>query len=267
MKSTLVVFAGYLAAEILLEGAVAAAAVLALTVLEFLFILVFRGERHTSLLIEGGVLALIVIAGHYLASAGYSGSELVLLELVLGATLLVSSLIGRPWLSSLMDRFPGLSPGDRSAGTLSMGMGSLFLLHGAFMGAWVAFHGGIDIPMAVLVFAVLYSLMVIHTRGRLKREAVRGMPRLLAVDGYGGVVLESGGRRLGTLEVETGSVALARRLRAEEGVEMHRFLGALETALRSSGCLSVRIVEWEGDPLPLELSGYRQSPAGWTRPL
>ncbi|OPL17872.1 MAG: hypothetical protein AVO35_08315 [Candidatus Aegiribacteria sp. MLS_C] len=266
MKAAILVLAGYLAADIFLEGGVAAAAVIGLSVLEFLFILVFRGERHASLLIEGVVLALVLTAGHFLASAGYPGSEYVLLEFVLGATLLVSALAGRPWLASLMRRFPGFSPEEGRLGSVSKDMGTMFLLHGAFTGAWLVLEGGIDVPVALGSFALLYLLVVIRTRSRLGHETLSGMPRLIVEDERR-AVLVSGGRRLGTLEVEIGRVAIARRFRVGEGVEMHRFLADLEKALRSSGCLSVRIAEWDGDTLPLEISGYIESPAGWTRRL
>lgn len=266
MRSTLLVFAGYIAAEILLGGYAAALAVFLLGLLEYLFFLAIRKEDHPSLIIEGTVLAGIVIGGELLSSAGYSGAEIVLLELVLGAVLLISALLGRPWLASQMRRLAGFSAGRDFAIEASSVMGALFLAHGLLAAAAMLITGSVPVLPAVLVFAILYAAAVLSMRRKQRRRARKSMPGL-SVDPGGKAVLDVGGRKLGTMEIRQAPVSIVSSVEIFEGIEERDFLEQLEEYLRAIGCRALRLSEWSGEDLTLEMSGYRRTGTGWSKPL
>ncbi len=266
MSATLLVLAGYLAADIFLGGYLAAGAVLLLAGGEYLFFLAVRKERHLSLLAEGAVLSAVLLAGERLAAMGYGGGGFVLLELVLGGVLTGSALAGRPWLESQMKRMAGFSAGREFAGEASIAMGLLFLLHGAFAGALMLATGGVPLLPAVLAFLVLYAGAVLYIRRKQRKRAVMSAPRVTVGDD-GRVTLSVSGRKLGSMEIRPGPAAIVTGLELEDGVEAHRLLQAMEHHLKILGCRAVRLPAWNGEELVLEISGYRKTPAGWNKLL
>lgn len=266
MKAALIVLAGYLAAEVFLEGFAAAAAVLALGLAEYIFMLTVRRRNHPSLIAEGAVLAGTSLLGSLLAGAGYPGAEFVLLELVLGGVLLVSTLMGRPWLSALMKRIPMFPMGRDMAGEASLAIGLLFLAHGVLSAAVLIATGSVPVPQAVLAFAMLYAMAILYMRRRMRQRKNKDAPSL--IPGEGDLTrLEQSGRVLGTLRLVVSPAAAADLVCISDGVQPHEFLDALESCLRKSGCRAIQLSSWDGDDLDLEIARYRRSPDGWTKLL
>jgi hypothetical protein len=266
MTPTLLVLAGYLAAEIFLRGYAAAGAVMLLGLGEYSFMLVFRKKNHPSLIVEGAVLAGIGALGVILSGAGYPGAEFVLLELILGGVLVGSTMRGRPWLATLMKRMALFPVGMEFAGDASMVIGTLFILHGTFMGAMLLVSGSIPVPLSMLVFALLYASAVFLMRRRLKGRAGKDMPVLISEE-YDRMSLELAGRRLGSMELDLAPAASVSRIVIPGDVQVHELLDSLEKLLRSRGCRALRITDWTGDGLPLEMNGYTRTPAGWNKML
>lgn len=266
MYPTLVVIAGYLAADIFLDGYTAAFAVFALGLGEFLFLLLFRGTKHTSLILEGAVLASAGIAGDMFAGLGYSGAGYVLLELILAGVLLVSTAIGKPWLASQMKRVAGFSTGREFSGEMSILMGLLFLLHGIILAVLIILTGKVPAIPAVLSFAVLYVLAIFYLRKKQRKRSKRNTPRLLSGD-EGKLILELSGENMGSMVLKPGAVTIVTEVEIAENLQIHKFLETLEGYLRYQGCRAVRFPEWDGDELTLEMSGYSKTPTGWNKIL
>lgn len=266
MYPTLIVIAGYLAADIFLGGYIAALAVFLLGLGEFLFLLICRGNRHPALILEGAVLAAAGLAGDKLAVLGYSGAGYVLLELILAGVLLVSTARGKPWLASQMKRFSGFSAGREFSGEMSTVMGLLFLSHGILLAILIVLLGCVPVLPAILSFAVLYLLSIFHLRKKQRKRSEKNVPRLLKGD-EGKLILELSGERLGSMILKPGAVTIVTEVLIAENREVHEFLQTLERFLKHQGCRAVRFQTWEGDELPLEMSGYRRTPAGWNKIL
>ncbi|NOQ23514.1 MAG: hypothetical protein GQ565_12825 [Candidatus Aegiribacteria sp.] len=266
MYPTLIVIAGYLAADILLDGYTASLAVFALGLGEFLFLLVFRGTKHSSLILEGAVLASAGLAGDMLAGRGYSGTGYVLLELVLAGVLLVSTARGKPWLASRMKRVAGFSAGRDFSGEMSIVMGLLFLAHGILLAILIVLKKSVPVVPAILSFAVLYALAVFYLRKKQQGRNEKYAPRLLSGD-EGKLILELSGQKLGSMVLKPGAVTIVTEVEIAENLQVHEYLETLERYLKYQGCRAVRFPEWEGDELTLEMSGYRKNPAGWNKIL
>jgi len=263
--STLLVLAGYLAAELLLGGTAAALAILALCTGEFLFLLIFRRDRRPSVLIEGGVLAAVSLAGTLLADIGYSGAEYILLESVLGLALLISAAAGKPWLASQMKRFAGLRPSSDRVREMSILMGLLFLAHSMILGIQLAVTGGIPLLPALGSFAVLYIAVFTILRRRARRRFRADAPGLVPLQD-GGWELRRAGDLLAVMQLEPGQIAVADCVELK-GIDAAVFLDTMEDCLRSRGSRVLRFRSWTGDTIPLEMSGYRHSQAGWNKVL
>jgi len=266
MYPTLVVLAGYLAADLFLNGFTAAAAVFSLGLGEFFFLLVFRRSSHPVLILEGAVLAAAGLAGDWLAGLGYTGAGYVLLELTLAGVLLVSTAMGKPWLDSQMKRFSGFSAGGGISGEMSLIMGLLFLVHGAFLTVLTVLKGRVDLLSAILSFILLYFLSIFYLRRKQRTNTVKNAPRLSRTD-EGKLVLELGGSELGKLNLQPGAASVVTEIEISEGCEIHAFLENIERYLKMRGCRALRFPEWEGDELPLEMSGYCRTPTGWNKIL
>ncbi|MCK4506845.1 MAG: hypothetical protein KAW14_14610 [Candidatus Aegiribacteria sp.] len=158
MIPTLVVLVGYLAADIFLSGYAAALLVISIGLGEFLFLLVFRGAKHPSLILEGAVLAGAGLAGEVLAAKGYNGAGYILLEIIFAGVLLVSTATGKPWLASQIKRFAGFSAGKEFSRDMSVGMGCLFLIHGILLTIMMFLKGSVSVFPAALSFIMLYIL-------------------------------------------------------------------------------------------------------------
>jgi len=266
MYSTLIVFAGYLASDIFLDGYVAALAVFSLGFGEFLFLMVFRGKRQLSLILEGAVLAAAGLGGDRLAALGYRDAGYVILELVLAAVLLVSTAKGKPWLSTQMKKITGFSAGREFSGEMSTVMGFLFLAHGTLLAVLVILQGRVAVIPAVFSFFVLYAAALFIIRRKQREKSIRNEPRLLKGD-EGKVILELAGEKLGSLVLKPGAVSIVTEVEIDGNHQAHELLTALETFLKHRGCRAVRFTVWEDDELPLEMSGYRKTPTGWNKIL
>ena len=266
MYPTLIVFAGYLASDIFLDGYIAALAVFSLGLGEFLFLLLFRNRKHTSLIMEGAVLAVAGLAGDMLGARGYSGAGYVLLEFVLAGVLLVSTARGKPWLASQMKRFSGFSTGREFCGEMSIVMGLLFLFHGIFLTVLIVLNGSVSVLPAILSFIVFYVTGVFILRRKQRKKSIRNEPRFLKGD-EGKLILELSGEKIGRMVLKPGSVSIVTEVEIEENCEVYEFLEILEKCLKHQGCRAVRFAAWDGDELPLEMSGYSKTPAGWNKIL
>ncbi len=266
MNPTLVVIAGYLAADIILDGYIAALAVFSLGVGEFLFLLILRGKRHASLILEGAVLAAAGLAGDKLAVLGYRGTGYVLLELILAGVLLVSTARGKPWLSSQMKRFVGFSTDAEFSGKMSLVMGLLFFAHGVFLAVIIVLKGKVLLLPAILSFAVLYSLAIVYIRKHQRSRRVKSAPGLLKGDD-GKLVLIFAGRKVGSMMLQPGVAAIVTDVEIALDREAHEFLEILETYLKLNGCRALRFPVWSGDEMTLEMAGYHRTPTGWNKIL
>ncbi|MCD4846911.1 MAG: hypothetical protein K8R76_01825 [Candidatus Aegiribacteria sp.] len=266
MIPTLVVLVGYLAADIFLSGYAAAILVISLGLGEFLFLLIFRGTKHPSLILEGAVLAGAGLFGEVLAAKGYNGSGYILLEIIFAGVLLISTARGKPWLASQIKRFAGFSAGKEFSRDMSVGMGFLFLTHSILLTIIMFLKGSVHVFPAALSFIMLYIVTVYILRKRQKRFRILTSPQLQKV-GEGEYYLEIAGDRLAGLSMYIGVVTDISAVDITEDCQIHQFLESLEECLKASGCRAVRFTMWDADTLPLELSGYREVPAGWNKIL
>lgn len=266
MYPTLIVIAGYLAADIFLKGYIAALVVFSLGLGEFLFLQVFLKKKHSVLILEGAVLAAASLAGDMLAAEGYSGAGYVLLELILAGVLLVSTARGKPWLASQMKRFSGFSTDRKFSGEMSIVMGLLFLSHGILLTILIVLQGRAPVLPAILSFVVLYAAAVFILRRKQMEKSIRNEPHLLKSN-EGKLILELEGERLGSMVLQPGAVSIVTEVQIAENCELHEFLEALERFLKHQGCKALRFVTWDEDELLLEMSGYSRTPAGWNKIL
>ncbi len=266
MYPTLVVLAGYLAADIFLDGYTAALAVFALGLGEFAFLLVFRGTKHPVVILEGAVLASAGLAGEMFAIRGYSGAGYVLLELILAGVLLVSTARGKPWLASQMKRVAGFSAGREFSVEMSIVMGLVFLSHGILLAVLIVLKGSVPVLTAILSFIVLYLLAIFHLRIKQRRRSEKYVPSLVKGD-EGKLILELSGEKLGSMVLKPGAVTIVTDVEIAENLPVHKFLETLERYLKYQGCRAVRFTVWDGDEITLEMSGYRKTPAGWNKIL
>jgi hypothetical protein len=265
--ATLAVVAGYLAADALLNGFAAAFAVLALGIGEFLVLLVLPGGgRHPGLIIEAAVLAGAGLLGDVLSAAGYPGAGYAVLELIMGTFLAGTALAGRPWLADKLESTAGMRTSRDLSRDASMVLGAVFVLHGMILSAMAFLAGGVSLLPAVASFALLYAGALTLLRRRVRSLNLRSAP-VLSPLGDGGMELTAAGMRLALLMAwGRGRIEISGLL-TSDGVPLHRVLDALESALTSTGALSVTLKDWQSDTLSLELAGYTQGPAGWTKPL
>lgn len=266
MYPTLIVFVGYLAADIFLDGYIAALAVFSLGSGEFLFLQLFCKKKHPALILEGAVLASAGLAGYKLAAMGYSGAGYVILELILAGVLLVSTARGKPWLASQMKRFSGFSTGREFSGEMSIVMGLLFLSHGILLTIMIVLQRRVPVLTAILSFVVLYGAAVFILRRKQREKSIKNEPRLLKGDGEK-LILELAGEKLGRMVLKPGAATIVTDVEIAENCEVHEFLETLEKFLKHQGCKAIRFAVWDGDELPLEMSGYQNTPSGWNKIL
>lgn len=266
MIPTLVVLVGYLAADIFLSGYAAALLVISLGLGEYFFMLVFRGTKHPSLIMEGAVLAGAGLAGEVLAARGYNGAGYILLEIIFAGVLLISTATGKPWLASQIKRFAGFSAGREFSRDMSVGMGFLFLTHSILLTITMFLKGSVSVFPAALSFIMLYIVTVYVLRKRQQKVRILTVPQLRSGD-EGKYFLEVAGDRLAVLSMSPGVVTDIFSVDIAVGCEVHRFLESLEECLKASGCRAVRFTEWGGDTISLEMAGYREVPAGWNKIL
>ncbi len=266
MYPTLIVIAGYLTADIFFDGYTAALAVLFLGFGEFLFLLLFRGTKHPTLILEGAVLASAGLAGDMLASQGYGGAGYVLLELILAGVLLISAARGKPWLASQMKRVAGFSAGRAFSGEMSIVMGLVFLSHGILLVILIVLRGRVPVIPAILSFVFLYALAVLYLRKKQRKKSDRNAPRLLRGN-EGKLILELSGEKLGSMVLKPGTVTIVTEVEITENLPVHKFLETLEGYLKYQGCRAIRFPVWDGEELTLEMSGYSKTPTGWNKIL
>ncbi len=220
---TLVVLVGYLAADIFLSGFAAALLVISLGLGEFLFLLIFRGTKHPSLILEGAVLAGAGLAGEALAARGYNGAGYILLEIIFAGVLLISTATGKPWLASQIKRFAGFSASREFSMDMSKGMGFLFLTHGILLTIIVFLKGSISVFPAVLSFVAMYIVTVYVLRKRQRRFRIQTFPQLRK-GSEGMYFLEIAGDRLASLSMSNGVVTDISSVDITEGCEVYRFM-------------------------------------------
>ncbi len=260
------ILAGYLAADLFLSGVTAALAVLGLGAAEYLFLLVSRRTNHPGLLLEAALLGGAVLLGDWLSVRGFAGAEYAILELLLGAVLVSTSLAGKPWLASQMKRLAGFSPESGLVTGISVVMGGMLLVHGCLMAAGAIFMDGLPLPVALGSFAAVYIIAVLLLRRRMRSRSTGSQPMLTSI-GDGRFKLIAGGSLIARITLDGRGRIVVSETDLEDGTPLHRFLEVLETALRTAGAFSVTMKDWEGDTLPLEMAGYTSGPAGWTKVL
>lgn len=264
LAATVAVLAGYLVADIFLDGLTAAVAVLALGVAEFLVLLITRKEIHSALIFEALILAGAVFAGDHLSSMGYRGAQYAILEILLGGVLLATALAGRPWLASQMKRLAGMSPDAGLATGMSVIMGGMLLFHGILLAVGSVFFGGLSLPVAVGSFAALYVAAVVLLRRHTRSVQTETLPRFIrSEDEVFCLIL--GDTTLATMTLEGLGRVEVSHISLHCDIPVHEAVSALERALAAAGAFSVTVRDWDGDTLPLEIAGYVESPRGWTR--
>ena len=266
MTPTIVVLIGYLAADVFLSGYAAAVIVVCLGFGEFLFLQIFRGIKHPSLILEGTLLAAAGLAGEILAARGYNGAGYILLEIIFAGVLLISAAAGKLWLASQIKRFAGFTASKEFSMDMSIGMGFLFLIHGILLAVMLFLNGSVSVFPAVFSFIALYLATVSVLRKRQRKTQIRNSP-LLRMNDEGKCFLEIAGDHLASLTISRGVVTDISSVDIADGCEVYQFLESLEKCLRASGCKGVRFTEWDGDTIFLEMSGYREVPAGWIKIL
>jgi hypothetical protein len=201
LVATLAIVAGYLAADALLDGFAAAAAVLALGAAEFLVLLLIPGGgRHPGLMVEAGVLAGAGLLGDALAAEGYPGAGYAVLELILGAFLAGTALAGRPWLAGKLEE-SGLRTSQTLMKDASTVLGGMFLLHGLLLTGMAFLAGGIRTIPSIASFVLLYALALVFLRKRGRARAIQTAPRLVRT-GEDCFRLERGGQLLATFALD-----------------------------------------------------------------
>jgi len=259
---SLIVVAGYLVADIFLDGITAALFVGSLGILEFLIILVIAGRAMPSLLVEGFALGAIGYAGFLIA---VPGAGITILELSAGTVFLVSCLLGKPFLGGQIRKITGSGIRLSMAKDMTFVFGFVFLAHGILMLVMIL-TGGVRTSIAVGIFAALYIASVIWFRKKGRREDVQRHLCLIPSDS-GESILSIGDSVLGKVRVKGDRIAEVVILSTEDSITIGKFISALEAALSRAGCRTVRFTDWEGDKSPLEMSGYRLMETVWQKVL
>ncbi len=260
----LAVLAVYVAADILLEGPAAAAAVMAAGVLEVVLLRILGRRREPAPLVEAAALALLVLLSWLLGRAGYGGSAWPLMELLLGGALAVSALRGRPWLLSMAERAGFPLPGGSAMRRASLVLGVMLLVHGLFLAVMVLLDGSPPLLAGIVSLALLY----LGALAFIRRSSGRGeaAPTLERGGDSELVLFSPSGTELGRLELDPGAVCRVRVREIAGGVDPHELLGCLEEALRG-GARVLCVESWPADPMALRLSGYREGERGFRKPI
>jgi hypothetical protein len=254
--------AGYLAADLFLDGIGAALFVAGLGILEFLVLLALLRTALPSLLIEGAVLGGIGYAGELV---GRPGAGFMLLELAAASAFLVSVAAGRPYLHRQLRTLTGKGMNPALAGRMTAVLGGVFLVHGLTL-LVMMLTGGIDTFYAVLSFALLYLMALVLLRRKSRKESAGSVPVITAGDdGLSVLVLD--GTVMGRVRLAGDRITDVGDVELPESGTPGEFLPLLETALASTGVRTVRFPGWTGDPSPLEMAGYRRIDGCWQRVL
>jgi hypothetical protein len=259
---SLVLVAGYLASDLFLSGIGAALFVAGLGAAVFLALLAFARVPAASLLVEGVVLGAVGYAGEL---TGKPGAGFAFLELTAAAVFLVSAAAGRPYLQGQVRSLTGSALHPGLAARMTLVMGGVFLVHGAFLTVMM-FTSGIGTVPAAVAFAALYLAALLLLRRKGLRDAAASLP-LLVASGDSGFILRQGDAVLGSIGLCGDRIAevTVRSLSGDTSPE--RFLKSLEEALARGGTRTVRIESWPGDTGPLEVSGYGRTDGCWQRIL
>ncbi|MBD3370048.1 hypothetical protein GF402_06775 [Candidatus Fermentibacteria bacterium] len=258
----LVVLAGFLVADLLMEGAAAAIVVFGLGGVEFALLVLVQSERHYDVLAEGAALAAIVLIGDWLSGAGYEGAGFALMETVLGAVLAVSAGMEKPILDKQMRRMTGLSMGGRLAARASLAIGLVLVAHSLFLWMIILVRGSVGLIAGVAGFLPLYLLAVLWLRRRPvdTSSATRLVPRgedefLLVRDDRPLAKLRMSGQRVVDVVIDD----------LHEGASPDELLVHLEHSLARRGVRTLRLTSWGRDTLPLEMAGFTRIGDSWQK--
>lgn len=246
----------FLAGDLFFSGTAAVAAAASAGAIAYLASLL-AGRRRTVLLLEGIILAALSLAA---LLTSFPGGPFILFELVLGAFLLVSGLLGKPALEAVTGSLAkGMIPSEGGS-FLSAYAGGAFLFHGALSVLINVLAGADTLLCALLSLPVFVAAGVLSSR-RLGRIRKLSLPVL---EGAGdGMTLKAGGKRLGEVTVHgEGSAAAVAVIEMEPGN-----LPLLERALARLGHRAVLITAWPHDTLLLSMSGYSEAGPNWRKIL
>lgn len=238
----------FLAGDLLLEGSLGTGAGFLAGVAAFT-VSVATGKPRPALLMEGLALSVLTLAA---VLTSFPGGAFALAELVIGGTLLISSLAGKPILAriggSLTRAF--LTPGE--AAVLSVTSGTALLIHGSFSVA-LALAGEEGLLIRWVPLAPILGAGVFMARRRLEEIRREESPELL--EEGDGLSLFCRGSRRGRVRVrEEGPLAVVDVLDLPPGE-----LETLERALEGRGFRFLSIASWPHPPIHLQIRGYGEA--------
>jgi hypothetical protein len=257
----LIVLALFLSVDLLYNGLTLAVAGVAAGLSAFFILLVFK-KKKPGLILEGIFFGGVTAIGEFV---DYPGGSLILIELLLGATLVLSALAGKNILSGMAG---GLGKGlfsPQQSGILSSSIGSVFLVHSVVCTV-LSILGHLDLAIGAVSFAVFYAIALKISSGKMK-SAVRNTLPLLVQEPGEFFRLECGGKVTGRirLESEAGIVSVSGIVSAQ--LPLHEFLEQMEIALKRKGALIISIRNWPGDEIELEMRGYTSFSGEWRKRL
>jgi hypothetical protein len=258
------VLAGFLAADLLLEGMAAAVVVCALGALEFALLAGIQRRAHYDVLLEGVVLSAILLVGDRLSDAGYEGAGFALMETVLGLVLGLSARMGKPILDKQLRRMTGLSMGERMAARVSSAMGLVLVAHSVVLWVLILTSGRVGLPVGAGSFVALYVPVVLWLR-RGSEKATEGAR--LEPCGGNEYLLVRGEERLAKISLSGQSVVDVVFEKLYRDVSPHELLADLEEGLAGMGIRTLRLPSWGEDTLPLEISGFTRIGGSWQKVL
>ncbi|MCK5841829.1 MAG: hypothetical protein KAH31_06665 [Candidatus Sabulitectum sp.] len=249
----------FLLGDVLWDGLTSAAAGAGAGIFAFLILLFFKIKKP-GLIVEGLLFGGITALGEFV---DFPGGTVILMELVLGAILLVSMITGRNLITAMAG---GLGKGLFSRSQyriLSMTLGSVFLLHGV-MSVIMALYGFLNWWSGGILFLLLYSFALGISRSGMRKVVIKSMPELVE-DNEGNYLLEVEGRTSGKLRLaeETSNTTTIQLISME--LRPHEFLKQLEIAMKRRGIRSLAIDCWDRDEIELEIQGYVKINEVWKK--
>ncbi|MEA3267035.1 MAG: hypothetical protein U9P42_08880 [Candidatus Fermentibacteria bacterium] len=249
----------FLLGDVVWDGLASAAAGAGAGILAYLVLLFFKIKKP-GLIVEGLLFGGITALGEFV---DFPGGTIILMELVLGAILLVSMIIGRNLITALAG---GLGKGLFSRSQyriLSMTLGSVFLLHAA-LSVVMALYGFLSWWSGGILFLLLYFFALGLSRSGMKNAVVKSMPELVE-ENEGNYRLEAEGRTSGKMRLagESSNATTIQLISME--LRPHEFLRQLEIAMKRRGVKSLAIDCWDRDEIELEIQGYVKINEVWKK--
>ncbi len=249
----------FLLGDVLWDGLASAAAGAGAGVFAYL-ILLFYKIRKPGLIVEGLLFGGITALGTFVA---YPGGTIILMELVLGAILLVSLITGRNLIAAMAG---GLGKGlfsESQYRILSIVMGSVFLLH-AVVCTILALSGFLSWWIGGILFLLFYFPALGFSRSGMKKAVLKSIPELVEQND-GSHVLKAEGRTSGKIRLtgETSNTTIVQMISME--LKPHEFLKQLEIAMKRRGVRGLSIDCWDTDEIELEIQGYAKINGVWKK--